>query len=215
MNLLTYLQKRVSRGLVRPRWLILLLALLAGLLVVGVNAQMSATSALLYAHVLVLAPFGMCATRTLWGDRASEELRALLGLGLASRRLALAHLGVFVIASALWFALCCVLCVSVLGAPDRVTTLGVALLSGVSYGAMFAWCTTFRYGSFLGLVTNVVLGQLPGLGMIAPFAHVDSLLGAERSSAAPVSEVASSLCLVALGIGFALLTVRRLTRLAT
>lgn len=208
-----YLRARFVRGVSSP-WPSLV-ALVVALLVVCAHLHAGATDALLLQHTLTLAPFGLVVSRTLFGGDAAREVRALLQWRIV--RSPLSYLALYLAAFVPWFVGMSVITVAsarTLQDPglgrDLFTTFGVALLGAAAYAPLAAWAATFRRGPWLLPLVDILVGAIPGVGLLLPSPHLRSLFGGER--AAPFGEVLSSCYLLVFAAAVGLLVRRRMRR---
>jgi hypothetical protein len=126
----------------------------------------------------------------LGGDGLTRSIRPLVAFGASPARVALAAIGVAVVASAVVAGvLGAVIAVVSHGASDppvardALTSAWVAGLGAASYAALFAAGASFGKrggGRLAALVVDLVLGSGTGAAaLLAPRAHVRSLLGGD------------------------------------
>jgi hypothetical protein len=169
---------------------------------------------------LPLLAFTMVGT-VLGGDGLARSTRPLAAYGAPPKHLALATIGVAAVATAFVAAILgaavAALAHGVQDPPvlrDALTSAWVAALGGGAYVALFALGASFGKrggGRALALVADWVLGSGTGAaGMLAPRAHIRSLLGGD--SVMGLSGRASALALAGLVLLFAALAIARTRR---
>jgi hypothetical protein len=158
----------------------------------------------------------------LGGDGLARSTRPFVIFGAPRARAALGAVAVAVLASALVAAVAGAAVAAIAHgssdpplARDALTTAWVAGLGGAAYAALFALGASFGArggGRVVVLVLDWVLGTGTGTsGLVAPRAHVRSLLGGDAVMA--LSGRASALALLALTVLFSALAVARARRI--